>query len=171
MNDIDSDMIKIIDNDNDNDNLINKKRKFNIGYTIPPWKEEIIIFIEQFKKIIIYNIYNSNNNNYKTSQNIINSTNFFDTLDDLPFIMPLIYSVIKNNHGIKRYIVYITILFLYYGLILLDQNHDYLYTSDLKTFFKISNKEYDEICNLIFEISWSNKEYASVIRKKMFFYI
>jgi hypothetical protein len=177
----------INDNDNDNPNLnmimlseissnfeddeINKekKRKLNISSTIPPWREEMILFIEQFKKIIKYNIYDQHKDNYMKAKDIINSTNFFDILDDLPVVMPIIYRIVKNNDGIKRYIVYITVLFLYYGLILFDQTNDYLCTSDIKNFFKINDEEFIKIYDLILEISCSNKEYASVIRRKLFY--
>ena len=114
-----------------------KKRKLYINSTIPPWREDMILFIEQFKKIITHNIYNQHKNDYRKAKDIRNSTNFFDILDDLPVVMPIIYRIVKNNDGIKRYIVYITILFLYYGLILFDQTNDYLSTSDIKKFFKI----------------------------------
>lgn len=161
MCDTDNNMIKIYDNDN----IISKKRKLNISGIIPPWKTEITVFVEHFKRIIIYNIHNYNS---KKAESIINCTNFFDILDDLPVVMPLIYTVIKNNKTIKRHFVYIVILFLYYGLVLFDQNHNYLYTSDIKRFFNITDEEYDVIYNLIIEISCSSKDYASEIRKKIF---
>ena len=82
--------------------------------------------------------------------------------------MPLIHSIIKNNEGIKRYIVYITILFLYYGLVLLDQTCNFLYTSDIKKWFNISNEENSTIYELIIEISCSDKIYAKNIRKNLF---
>ena len=119
--DINSSMIKISQPLFDNE--INKKRKLDMNSIIPPWREEMILFIEQFKKIIEYNIHIGNKNNYRKAKDIIHSTNFFDILDDLPVVMPIIYRIVKNNNGIKRYIVYITVLFLYYGLILFDQTN------------------------------------------------
>ena len=161
-----SEIISNYDNDKINKD---KKRKLDINSTIPPWREEILLFIEQFKKIIKYNIYYQYKDNYMKAKDIMNSTNFFDILDDLPVVMPIIYRIVKNNDGIKRYIVYITILFLYYGLILFDQTNDYLSTSDIKKFFKMNDEDYIKIYDLILEISCSNKEYASVIRKKLFY--
>ena len=161
---------KILSNSDDNHEINkNKKRKLNLNNIIPPWREEIIIFIEQFKKIITYNIYDEHKNNYMKAKDIMNSTNFFDILDDLPVVMPIIYRIVKNNNGIKRYIVYITVLFLYYGLILFDQTNDYLCTADLKKFFKMNDEDFIKIYDLILEISCSDKEYASVIRKKLFY--
>jgi hypothetical protein len=160
---------EILSKSDDHEINKDKKRKFNVNNIIPPWKDEIILFIEQFKKIIKYNIYDEYKNNYMKAKDIMNSTNFFDILDDLPIIMPIIYRIVKNNDGIKRYIVYITILFLYYGLILFEQTNDYLYTSDIKFFFKINDEDYNKIYDLILEISCSDKEYASVIRRKLFF--
>lgn len=162
---INSEMIKICENNI----ILNKKRKLDSNGIIPPWREEIVLFIDQFKKIIIHNIYIENTCNRIKAEKIINCTNFFDILDDLPVVMPLIYTIVKNNNGIKRYIVYITILFLYYGLILFDQTHNYLYTSDIKRYFKIDDEDFIKISNLIIEISCSDKEYASNIRKKLFY--
>lgn len=163
-----STIIKLYEISSNIDGDINKKRKLDVSNIIPPWREEIILFIDQFKKIITHNIYVQHNNNYMKIKDIMNSTNFFDILDDLPVIIPIIYKIVKNNNGIKRYIVYITILFLYYGLILFEQTNDYLYTSDIKKFFKINNEDYSRIYELILEISYSDKEYASVIRRKLF---
>jgi len=160
---------EIISNYDDDKLNKDKKRKLDINSTIPPWREEMILFIEQFKKIIKYNIYDQHKDNYMKAKDIMNSTNFFDILDDLTVVMPIIYRIVKNNDGIKRYIVYITILFLYYGLILFDQTNDYLSTSDIKKFFKMNDEDYIKIYDLILEISCSNKDYASVIRKKLFY--
>ena len=160
---------EIISNSNNEEINKDKKRKLDVSNIIPPWKDEIILFIEQFKKIITHNIYDKYKNNYRKALDIINYTNFFDILNDLPILIPIIYRIVKNNDGIKRYIVYITVLFLYYGLILFEQTNDYLCTSDIKIFFKINNEDYIKIYNLILEISCSNEEYASVIRKKLFF--
>jgi hypothetical protein len=160
---------EIISNSDDDEINQDKKRKLDVNSIIPPWREEIILFIEQFKKIITYNIYDEYKNNYMKAKDIIHSTNFFDILDDLPVVMPIIYRIVKNNDGIKRYIVYITVLFLYYGLILFDQTNDYLCTADIKNFFKMNDEDFIKVYNLIIEISCSNKEYASVIRRKLFY--
>ena len=160
---------EIIINSDDDEINQDKKRKLAVNSIIPPWREEITLFIEQFKKIITYNIYDEYKNNYMKAKDIIHSTNFFDILDDLPVVMPIIYRIVKNNDGIKRYIVYITVLFLYYGLILFDQTNDYLCTADLKKCFKMNDEDFIKIYDLILEISCSDKEYASVIRKKLFY--
>ena len=141
---------------------INKRRKLN------SFKSELILFSQRFEKIIIHNIYDCFENNNLRAREIVDSTNFFSSIDDLPIVMPLIHSIIKNNEGIKRYIVYITILFLYYGLVLLDQTYNFLYTSDIKKWFNINDEEYDKICELIIEISCSDKIYAKNIRKNLF---
>ena len=91
--DINSSMIKISQPLFDNE--INKKRKLDINGAIPPWRNEMILFIEQFKKIIEYNIHIGNKNNYIKIQNIINCTNFFDVNEDLPIVMPIIYIIVN----------------------------------------------------------------------------
>lgn len=145
----------------DNENL-NKRRKIN------SFKSELILFSQRFEKIIIHNIYDCFTDNNLKAREIVDSTNFFSLIDDLPIVMPLIHSIIKNNEGIKRYIVYITILFLYYGIVLLDQTYNFLYTSDIKKWFNISNEENNTIYELIIEISCSDKIYAKNIRKNLF---
>ncbi len=152
----------------DNENL-NKRRKLSKNLKIQHWKSELILFSQRFEKIIIHNIYDCFQHNNLKAIEIVDTTNFFSSIDDLPYVMPLIHSIIKNNEGIKRYIVYITVLFLYYGLILFDQTNDYLCTADLKKFFKMNDEDYNKIYDLILEISCSDKEYASVIRRKLFF--
>lgn len=149
----------IVDYDNEN---LNKRRKIN------SFKSELILFSQRFEKIIIHNIYDCFTDNNLRAREIVDSTNFFSSIDDLPIVMPLIHSIIKNNKGIKRYIVYITILFLYYGLVLLDQTYNFLYTSDIKKWFNISNEENNTIYELIIEISCSDKIYAKNIRKNLF---
>lgn len=161
-------MSKLVDtNENENENL-NKRRKLNKNLKIQNWKGELILFSQRFEKIIIHNIYDCFEDNNLKARKIVDTTNFFSSIDDLPHIMPLINSIIKNNEGIKRYIVYITILFLYYGLVLLDQTYNFLYTSDIKKWFNISNEENDKIYELIIEISCSDKIYAKNIRKNLF---
>jgi len=151
-----------------NDENINKRRKLNKNSKIQPWKSELIIFSKLFEKIIIHNIYDCFQDNNLRAREIVDTTNFFSSIDDLPYVIPLIHSIIKNNEGIKRYTVYITILFLYYGLVLLDQTYNFLYTSDIKKWFNINDEENDKIYELIIEISCSDKIYAKNIRKNLF---
>jgi len=60
---------------------------------------------------------------------------------------------------------------MYYGLVLEEQNQNYLNINDINNIIVNSDNKieiYEELVNLIFEIASSEKEYCSKIRKIFF---
>jgi len=94
-----------------------------------------------------------------------------DTDDELHFLNNIIQIIKENNNEMNNYKIYIATIYLYYGLVLLEQNNDYLFFNDIIGII-INNYRhrtiYKDIKELIFEISSSDKEYCSKIRKLFF---
>jgi hypothetical protein len=116
---------------------------------------ENIFFYHKHKSYIIFN-----------NLNICN-----DTEDELIFLSKIIHIIKENNIEMNDYKIYIATIYLYYGLVLLEQNDDYLFFNNIFGMIINNHKQrgiYEDIKNLIFEISSSDKEYCSKIRKFLF---
>jgi hypothetical protein len=128
----------------------------------------------RISKYIKRNIMNNINlyYDYEKSKIIYNNLNLFnDTDDELIFLDKIVNIVQNNNPNYCNTKIYLVVLFLYYGLVLNEQTNNYLFTNDIKNIIANTyNKEkiYKEMIDLIFEISSSNKEYCSEIRKIFF---
>ena len=122
------------------------------------------------KEIIMENInlYHKSKKSYIIYNNL-NLCN--DTEDELIFLNKIINIVKQNNPIYSNSKIYLVVLYLYYGLVLEEQNENYLIISDIKNIVANHNNKkeiYKELVNLIFEIASSEKEYCSKIRKIFF---
>ena len=127
-------------------------------------------FFKKFYKFLFKNInlyYNSTK-----SYIIYNNLNLCnETEDELIFLNNIINIVKQNNPIYSNAKIYLVVLYLYYGLVLEEQNENYLIINDIKNMIENHDnkkKIYEELVNLIFEIASSEKEYCSKIRKIFF---
>jgi hypothetical protein len=135
-----------------------------------------ILFIELsyfIKKNIIKNIKSIYHNKYIDI--IYNNLNLCHCNDnELIFLNEIINIIKENNPKFSNIKIYLVVLYLYYGLVLEENTENYVRINDIKYiisyYFNINNinKNYKDIIDLIFEISGSDKNYCSKIRKLFF---
>jgi hypothetical protein len=132
-------------------------------------KDLLIKISKKIKKDIMTNInvyYND-----KESFKIYNQLNLYNENDDneIIFLSNIINIVKENNSKYSDEEIYITVIYLYYALVLNEPLQNYLLLSDIK--YITNRKSYDKIIYLFFEISSSDKQYCSKIRKIFFNFI
>ena len=126
------------------------------------------------KKIIIKNIMKNINLCYDSTSfyNIYNNLNLCNNTEDELFFLTKIINIVKeNNSTSSNEKIYLVVIYLYYGLVLEEHPNNYLMIYDIKNIISNPTNKieiYDDIINLIFEISSSEKEYCSKIRKIFF---
>ena len=132
-------------------------------------KDLLIKISKKIKKDIMTNI--NVHYNDKESFKIYNKLNLYNENDnnEIIFLSSIINIVKKNNSKYSDEEIYITVVYLYYALVLIEPSQNYLLLNDIK--YITNGKSYDKIVSLFFEIVSSDKQYCSKIRKIFFNFI
>ena len=132
-------------------------------------KDLLIKISKKIKKDIMTNI--NVHYNDKESFEIYNQLNLYNENDinEIIFLSSIINIVKENNSKYYDEEIYITVIYLYYALVLDEPLQNYLLLNDIK--YITNRKSYDKIVNLFFEIGSSDKQYCSKIRKIFFNFI
>lgn len=147
--------------------MISKSKKYKEVFCSNIFNKKLFIELSQsIKKKIMQNI--KLYNNYSESIDIYNDINLCkDSERELYFLKNIINIVKENNPEYCNKLIYLVVLYVYYALVLLEQTHDYLDLKNIKSIAKISH---ENAINLFFEITISDKEYCSKIRKIFFMF-
>lgn len=123
-----------------------------------PYNEKYTIFCNAQQ---LFYRYIKNN----TPKRVFSNLNMCCTSCEIKFLIELTNIIIEHNPiSFSLNDLYITIIYIYYALVLNEQPEDYLDLSAIDYF----TNNHKNVNTLIIEITCSDKKYAKIIRRKMF---